>query len=180
MQNFRALEPRPQTSSLRQLGAQPLDLQDSPPIANVWLCAWVCIWAQVSTRIRGKKCSNFGKDFFFGLHLNSGKKGVPFLAKIFFFGLHLIYLPEKNRGRGSSPPILKIGQNWGKIANYPLQCSTKNGTPARSYCYVKKPCISWTYKTFWHSISFYSRGCGEWNHWTWILQFWEHGSWHFH
>ena len=128
MQNFRALEPRLQTSSLLQLGAQPPDPQDSPPIANVWLRAWVCIWAQVSTRIRGKKCSNFGKDF--------------------FFGLHLIYLPEKNRGRGSSPPMLKIGQNWGKIANYPPQCSTKNGTPARSYCYVKKPCISWTYKTF--------------------------------
>ena len=26
--------------------------------------------------------------------------------------------------------MLKIGQNWGKIANYPPQCSTKIGTPA--------------------------------------------------
>ena len=25
--------------------------------------------------------------------------------------------------------MLKIGQNWGKIANYPHQCSTKMGTP---------------------------------------------------
>ena len=24
--------------------------------------------------------------------------------------------------------MLKIGQNWGKIANYPPQCSTKIGT----------------------------------------------------
>ena len=37
----------------------------------------------------------------------------------FFFALHLICSPEKNRGRGSSPPMLKIGQNWGQIANYP-------------------------------------------------------------
>ena len=36
-----------------------------------------------------------------------------------FFGLHLICLPEKDRGQGSFPPTLKIGQNWGKIANYP-------------------------------------------------------------
>ena len=28
--------------------------------------------------------------------------------------------------------MLKIGQNWDKIANYPLQCSTKIGTPGRS------------------------------------------------
>ena len=74
---------------------------------------------------------------------------VPFLVKTFFlvftwirrkkefhfswrpfFALHLIYSPEKNRGRGSSPPMLKIGQNWGKIANYPPQCSTKICTPA--------------------------------------------------
>ena len=51
--------------------------------------------------------------------MNSGKKSVPFLVKTFFFGLHLICSPEQNRGRGSSPPMLKIGRNWGKIANYP-------------------------------------------------------------
>ena len=28
--------------------------------------------------------------------------------------------------------MLKIGQNWGKIANYLPQCSTKIGTPATS------------------------------------------------
>ena len=68
--------------------------------------------------------------FFFRLHLNLGKKSVPFLVKtFFFFGLHLTCSPEQNRGQGSSPPMLKIGQNWGKIANYPPQCSTKIGTP---------------------------------------------------
>ena len=61
---------------------------------------------------------NFGEDFFFGLHLNLGKKCSIF-SEDFFFGLHLIFSPEQNRGRGSSPPMLKIGQNWGKIANYP-------------------------------------------------------------
>ena len=53
------------------------------------------------------------------MYLISGKKSVPFSVKIFFFGLHLICSPEQNRDRGSFPPMLKIGQNWGKIANYP-------------------------------------------------------------
>ena len=35
------------------------------PIANFWIRAWVCIWAQVSTRIWEKNCSSFGEDFFF-------------------------------------------------------------------------------------------------------------------
>ena len=68
------------------------------------------------------------------LHLKSGKKGVPVLVKTFFlFGRYLICSPEKNRGRGSLPPMMKIWQNWGKIANYPPpppQCSTEIGTPA--------------------------------------------------
>ena len=54
---------------------------------------------------------------------------VPFLVKTFFLALYLICSPEKNGGRGSSPPMLKIGQNWDKIANYPPQCSTKICTP---------------------------------------------------
>ena len=37
----------------------------------------------------------------------------------FFFALHLICSPEKICGRDSSSPMLKIGQNWNKIANYP-------------------------------------------------------------
>ena len=49
----------------------------------------MCIWAQVSTWIREKKGSIFGEDLiFFGLHLKSGKKSVPFLVKTFFFALH--------------------------------------------------------------------------------------------
>ena len=72
----------------------------------------------------------FDEDFFFGLHLNSGEKSVPFLVKTFFFCSSLNLLTCKNCGRGSSPPMLKIGQNWGKIANYPPQCSTKICSPA--------------------------------------------------
>ena len=77
MQNFRALV------------APPPDPKISPP----------------PLRISGyAPGSILGKDLFFGLHLhlNSGKKSVPFLVKTFFFALHLICLPEKNRGRGSS------------------------------------------------------------------------------
>ena len=45
--------------------------------------------------------------------------------------------------------MLKIGKNWGKIANYPPQCSTKIGTPGSapneqiaaisSYCLILFP-----------------------------------------
>ena len=56
--------------------------------------------------------------FFFGLHPNLEKKCFIFGEDLFFYGLHVICSPEQNRGRGSSLPKLKIGQNWGKIANY--------------------------------------------------------------
>ena len=68
--------------------------------------------------------------------LEFGEKSVPFLVKTFFiFGLLLICLPEQNRARGSSSTMLKIGQNWGKIANYSPQCSTKIGNPGCSKIY---------------------------------------------
>ena len=53
-----------------------------------------------------------------GFHLNSGKKCSIF-GKDLFFGIRLNCLSEQNRGRSSSFPMLKIGQNWGKTANYP-------------------------------------------------------------
>ena len=70
-----------------------------PPPNNLIL---VCIWVLVSTWIREKKWRSF-----------------------FWSSLNL--LTRKNRG--SSPPMLKIGQIWVKIANYFPQCSTKIGTP---------------------------------------------------
>ena len=64
----------------------------------------------------GEKWSITGEDLFFWSSLEFGEKSVPFLVKnfflfLFFFGLLLICSPEKNRGRRSSPPMLKIGQN---------------------------------------------------------------------
>ena len=58
----------------------------------------VCIWTQVSTWIRGKKCSMFGEDLFFWSLLN--------------------LVTWKKSWSRFIPPMLKIGQNWGKIANY--------------------------------------------------------------
>ena len=72
-----------------------------------------------------------GEDLFLVFTWIRGKKSVPCFGENLFFALHLICSPEKNGGRGSSPSMLKIGQNWGKIANYPPQCSTKICTPAR-------------------------------------------------
>ena len=57
-------------------------------------------------------------------------RGEKVFCLHFSFGLHLISIPEQNRGRGSSTPMLKIEQNWDKIANYPSQYSTKIGTTA--------------------------------------------------
>ena len=99
----------------------------------------VCIWALVFTWIGGKSLSSLAKTFFFffffGLHWNSGKKVFQFWWKPFFLVSSLNLLTwKKNRSRGSSPPMLKIVQNWGKIANYPPhpQCSTKIGIPSSS------------------------------------------------
>ena len=67
---------------------------------------------------------------FFWSSLEFGEKLFNYQGRL-FFGLDFICLPEKSHGRGSSPSMLSLGQNWGKIANYPPQCSTKIGTPVR-------------------------------------------------
>ena len=66
---------------------------------------------------------------FFGLHLIWEQKLFKFSVKTFFsffFGLHMISLRENNNGRASSPPMLKMGQNWGEIANYPSNALHKS------------------------------------------------------
>ena len=71
----------------------------------------------------GKKNSFiFGEDllfiFYFWPSLKFLENNSSVFGKDFFFGLHLIWLSEKNRvGQSSTPPMLKIGKNWGKIAN---------------------------------------------------------------
>ena len=84
MQNFQALRgsaPRPPCFQRR--GAPPPDPQDSPHCEFLATRLGVRLSAG-PTKIREKMRSSFGKNFFFGLHLNSGKKSVPFLAKTFF------------------------------------------------------------------------------------------------
>ena len=75
-------------------------------------------------------CSTFGKDLFFGLHLKLVKKSVPFLVKTFFFFWSSFNLLTRTKSWSRFiPPLLKIGQNWGKVANYIPQCSTKIDSP---------------------------------------------------
>ena len=71
-------------------------------------------------------------------------------------GLHLICSPEQNRDRGSSPPMLKIGQNWGKIANY------SPNAQQRSAPLIAKRMGPPTHDTFWHitAITKDRIGCG--------------------
>ena len=93
-------------------------------------------------KIGKKKCSISEEDLFFGLHLKSGRKSVLF---VFFVWSSLNSTSEQSRGRGSSPPMLKIGQNWGKIANYSPQCSTKIGTTAGkdAFCLLSFSLFTW-------------------------------------
>ena len=113
------------------------NLTVSPPIVWIWSrsasppnsLTLVCIWAELSIWNRGKKVFHFWWRSFFLVFIWIWGKKCSFLVTTFFFGLHLICSPEQNHGRGSSLPMLKIGQNLGKIANYLPQCSTKIGTP---------------------------------------------------
>ena len=52
--------------------------------------------------------------------------------------------------------MLKIGQNWGKIANYPRQCSTKIGTSTKEKLIVH-PLLSTIAikKIYFHKMSAY-------------------------
>ena len=98
MQNFRApmadfqkqiFEPRasggwglcPQTPSLQQLSLRP-----QPPLTfGGWRLRPQTQKLAPTLRISGyAPGSIFYKDHFFGLHLNSGKKSVPFLVETFF------------------------------------------------------------------------------------------------
>ena len=77
-----------------------------PPnnLSMVYICippnnmTLVCIWAQVSTRSR--------------------KKGLYFWWRPFFWSSLNLLTWKKSWSRFTPPPMLKIGQNWGKIANY--------------------------------------------------------------
>ena len=76
----------------------------------------------------------------------SGIKTLQDSVKTFFFGLHLICPREKNRGRASSPPMLLIGKNLGKIANYPPNAKHKSA-PMGLSTVVAQADESLSYKT---------------------------------
>ena len=65
------------------------------------------------------------KPFFFWSSLEFGEKSVPFA--VFFWSALNFHTRTKSWSR-FIPPMLKIGQNCCKIANYTPQCSTKIGT----------------------------------------------------
>ena len=98
MQNFRALgAPPPNPQPLAAGGFTP-----KPPLASSG-------WGS-APRPTGQPphceflATRLGVHLSAGLHQNSGKKVLQFWRRS-FFALHLICSIEKNRGRGSSPPI---------------------------------------------------------------------------
>ena len=89
----------------------------TPPI--IWL------WCTSERRSVLKKSVPFlMKTFYFWSSPEFGEKSVPFLVKS-----SLNFLTWKKSWSRFILPMLKIGKNWGKIANYPPQCSTKISPP---------------------------------------------------
>ena len=140
--------PSPRNQGCRNPGGMggyipPNNLTVSPPIVEYGLHL-----------ASPQKCDS-GVHLSVGIHLNLGKKvflvwlrpffwsspefgekSAPFLVKSYFFlGLHLFCSPEQNRGRGSSPPMLKIGQNWGKIAIIPPNAQQRSAPLLRTACF---------------------------------------------
>ena len=129
----------------------PNNLTASLPINWVWsTCAspqsfdsGLHLSAVLHLNSGGKSLPSLAKTFFFsfsfGLHLNLGKTVFQFWWKPFFWGSSLNLLTwknKKNRGRCSSPPMLKIGQNWGKIPNYPPNAQQRSA-PLPMRCIMK-------------------------------------------
>ena len=85
------------------------------------------------------KSSIFREDvFFFWSSLDFGDKNSSICDKdLFVFGLHSICLHEKNSSQALSLPVLKTGQNWGKIANYPPMLSIIQQLCVCLYVYCK-------------------------------------------
>ena len=112
----------------------PNNFTVSPPIVWVWstsasppkIWLWCASKRRCPLEFGEKNVPFFVKTFFLVFTWIWAKKGFHFSEDFFFYGLHLICSPEQNRGRGSSPPMLKIGQNWGKIANYPSNAQQRS------------------------------------------------------
>ena len=123
----------PSSASPSKIWLRCVSERRSPPAFGNKTCSNLGkdLFFLVFTWIRGKKVFQFWWSFFFGLHVNSWKKSVSFLAKtIFCFWSSLDLLTWRKWWLRFIPPMLRIGQNWGKVANYPPQCSTKICTPA--------------------------------------------------
>ena len=88
----------------------------SPPIIWLW-CASECRFV---LEFGEKKCSISGEDLFFWSSPEFGEKSVPFLVETFLFFVFTYFSRlKKVVVEVHPPPTLKIGQNRGKIANYP-------------------------------------------------------------
>ena len=110
----------PRPLCLGRLGVLPIDPQP-PLVFGRWrLCPQTPKLALPTLQISGyAPGSIFGEDLLLWSSPEFGEKKCSIFGEDLFFALHLICSREKNRGRGSSPPTLKIGQIWGKIGNYP-------------------------------------------------------------
>ena len=76
----------------------------------------------------GKKYSIFDENLFLVFTKIWGKK----VFHLHFFVVFTKFPNLNIIAVGFIPPMMKIKQNWGKIANYPPQCSTKIGTTGSS------------------------------------------------
>ena len=96
--------------TFRALGASPPNPQNHPRLRISGYAPGCAFERRSPLEFREKRAPVLVKTFFWSSPELWEKKVFHFGRRP-FFGLHLICSTEKNRGRGSSPPMLKIGQN---------------------------------------------------------------------
>ena len=96
-------------------GISPTIIWLYPPnsLSMVYICIPPIIWLWCASE---RRCP-----------LEFGEKSVPFLVKTFFFFWSSLNLLTWTKSWSRFiPPMLKIGQNWGKVANYPTNAQQRS------------------------------------------------------
>ena len=107
-----------------------------PPNNLTLACIWITLSWSATLEFGEKNFQFWWRPFFLNFTWIRGKKLFQFWWRPFFWS-SLNLLTWKNRGRCTSLPMLKIQQNWGKIANYPPNAQQRSASlyiPPRGPC----------------------------------------------
>ena len=124
----------------------------------------------VFTWIWGKSVPFLVKRFILGGFTWIWGKNIQFLVKTFFlWSLNL--LTWTNSWSRVIHPMLKMGQSWSKIVNYPLQCLTKIGTPESKFINLKVKTVNYydDYNNITNGKNIWSTFRQKWIFWEYLL-----------